>query len=211
MLRDADRNLTCRQCGRQFVFTRGEQEFYEQKGFTLPGRCPECRSIKSNQVHPLVCYRCGGELERESPAYCTACMASAHLELELEIKQSQKEAEEMRSGLLLAESQKTELAESIRQKEQVIAEMKLKIKSLSQDLESAHQFHAALGWSQQSISEIQERLEALGHGQNKINQRMLQLAERMHEMSESTGLWKAIKRSFTGTFVDERAQREDTR
>ena len=29
-----DKNLTCRDCGRSFVFTAGEQEFHEQKGFT---------------------------------------------------------------------------------------------------------------------------------------------------------------------------------
>lgn len=40
----ADKTLTCRDCGTQFVFTAGEQEFYAQKGFTNePGRCPNCR------------------------------------------------------------------------------------------------------------------------------------------------------------------------
>jgi CxxC-x17-CxxC domain-containing protein len=40
----ADKTLTCRDCGTQFVFTAGEQEFYAQKGFTNePGRCPSCR------------------------------------------------------------------------------------------------------------------------------------------------------------------------
>src|ERR1700730_16380047 len=28
-----DRSLTCRDCGAEFVFTAGEQEFYAQKGF----------------------------------------------------------------------------------------------------------------------------------------------------------------------------------
>ena len=40
-----DKNLTCRDCGRTFVFTAGEQEFHDQKGFTnTPGRCPDCRA-----------------------------------------------------------------------------------------------------------------------------------------------------------------------
>ncbi|HEX5692967.1 MAG TPA: zinc-ribbon domain containing protein [Roseiflexaceae bacterium] len=40
----ADKTLTCRDCGTQFVFTAGEQEFYAQKGFTNePSRCPSCR------------------------------------------------------------------------------------------------------------------------------------------------------------------------
>ena len=32
-VRDAGVKLTCRDCGRQFLFTEGEQEFYERMGF----------------------------------------------------------------------------------------------------------------------------------------------------------------------------------
>ena len=43
----ADKTLTCRDCGTQFVFTAGEQEFYAQKGFTNePTRCPSCRQAR---------------------------------------------------------------------------------------------------------------------------------------------------------------------
>ena len=46
----ADKDLTCRDCGRSFTFTEGEQEFYAQKGFTNePGRCPECRAERKTQ------------------------------------------------------------------------------------------------------------------------------------------------------------------
>lgn len=39
-----DRNITCRDCGQSFVFTAGEQSFYQQKGFqNEPTRCPNCR------------------------------------------------------------------------------------------------------------------------------------------------------------------------
>ena len=41
----ADKTLTCRDCGRSFTFTAGEQEFYASRGFTNePGRCPDCRA-----------------------------------------------------------------------------------------------------------------------------------------------------------------------
>ena len=41
----ADKTLTCRECGSQFVFTAGEQEFYRSRGLlNEPGRCPTCRS-----------------------------------------------------------------------------------------------------------------------------------------------------------------------
>jgi len=36
----------------------------------------------------------------------------------------------------------------------------------------------------------------LEHAQNKINERMLQVVERMHEMYENTGLLEIIKRSL---------------
>ena len=40
----ADKQLTCKDCGANFVFTEGEQTFYQEKGFTNePTRCPECR------------------------------------------------------------------------------------------------------------------------------------------------------------------------
>lgn len=43
----SDQTLTCRDCGKQFVFTAGEQEFYAQKGFMHdPVRCPECRRAR---------------------------------------------------------------------------------------------------------------------------------------------------------------------
>jgi CxxC-x17-CxxC domain-containing protein len=42
-----DKTLTCRDCGTQFVFTSGEQEFHASKGFTNPpGRCPDCRAAR---------------------------------------------------------------------------------------------------------------------------------------------------------------------
>jgi CxxC-x17-CxxC domain-containing protein len=43
----ADKTITCRDCGTDFVFTSGEQEFYAQKGFTNePTRCSACRQAR---------------------------------------------------------------------------------------------------------------------------------------------------------------------
>ncbi len=196
MLKDGDINLTCRQCGREFVFTKGEQEFYELKGFASPSRCQECRSTKQNQSHHLVCSQCGTELEKGTSIYCTTCLASTHLEFELKTKQSQKAASAAHTKLLASESQKAELAESLRQKEQLVTELVLKVNSLSQDLDKANQFQATLGSLQPALNEIEQRLEALEHAQNKINERMLQVVERMHEMYENTGLLELIKRSL---------------
>jgi CxxC-x17-CxxC domain-containing protein len=42
----ADKTLTCRDCGTTFTFTEGEQDFYAQKGYSEPTRCPDCRAAK---------------------------------------------------------------------------------------------------------------------------------------------------------------------
>ena len=45
-----DRSIACVDCGQEFTFTAGEQEFYAQRGFTeSPKRCPSCRQIRKAQ------------------------------------------------------------------------------------------------------------------------------------------------------------------
>ena len=45
-----DKTIVCKDCGKEFVFTVGEQEFYEEKGFTNePVRCKECRNAKRSR------------------------------------------------------------------------------------------------------------------------------------------------------------------
>ena len=193
-------NLTCRQCGRGFMFTKSEQEFYELKGFTLPGRCPECRPARQGQHHHLACSQCGTALEKGASISCTACLASVQLESELKSRQSKGAASAAHSKLLASESQKAELAELLRQNERLVEELKLKVDRLSQDLDRAHQFHAVIGSLQPTLNSITENLEALGHAQNKTNERVLQGAQRMHEMYENTGLLEIIKRSLKDAF-----------
>jgi CxxC-x17-CxxC domain-containing protein len=79
-----DKTLTCRDCGEDFVFTAGEQEFYAEKGFTNePTRCPNCR--RANKARRNTSggasygnggggYGGGGRAERTMhPAVCSAC------------------------------------------------------------------------------------------------------------------------------------------
>ncbi len=42
----ADKVLQCRDCGNEFVFSAGEQEFYATRGFSEPTRCPPCRAAR---------------------------------------------------------------------------------------------------------------------------------------------------------------------
>lgn len=41
----SDKKIICKDCGNEFVFTAGEQEFYAEKGFdNEPVRCKDCRA-----------------------------------------------------------------------------------------------------------------------------------------------------------------------
>ena len=42
----SDKNLTCADCGQEFVFTASEQDFYAQRGFTEPRRGASCRASR---------------------------------------------------------------------------------------------------------------------------------------------------------------------
>ncbi len=88
-----DKVLTCRDCGQQFTFTAGEQEFYASKGLqNEPGRCPDCRAIRrgsrggaasgaSRQMFDVVCSSCGKATQvpfqptSGRPVYCSDCFA----------------------------------------------------------------------------------------------------------------------------------------
>jgi CxxC-x17-CxxC domain-containing protein len=87
-----DKNLVCRECGVEFLFTEGEQEFYQKRGLlNEPSRCPECRSARrrarnyeggSRPMYSVICANCGKEAEVPfqprlgRPVYCNDCFAS---------------------------------------------------------------------------------------------------------------------------------------
>ncbi len=41
-----DRILSCVDCSQEFAFTSSEQEFYAQRQFSEPRRCPSCRASR---------------------------------------------------------------------------------------------------------------------------------------------------------------------
>lgn len=56
-----DKTLVCKECGAEFVFSAGEQEFYAAKGFVNePQRCKACRDARK-KTFKTVCAECGGE------------------------------------------------------------------------------------------------------------------------------------------------------
>lgn len=87
-----DKTLVCKDCGKEFVFTAGEQEFYAEKGFqNEPGRCHECRAAKkhghgngesSRKMYEVKCAQCGKttqvpfEPKTDRPVYCRDCFSA---------------------------------------------------------------------------------------------------------------------------------------
>ena len=85
-----DRMLRCRDCGIEFLFSAGEQEFFAAKGYVNdPSRCPTCRTAfrarhpaggpRQREMHPAVCAKCGTPTQvpflprQEKPVYCSTC------------------------------------------------------------------------------------------------------------------------------------------
>ncbi len=84
-----DKTLKCKECGNEFVFSAGEQEFYAEKGFqNEPQRCKECRAARKNasranrEMHSAICAQCGKEAlvpflpSSDKPVYCSECFAA---------------------------------------------------------------------------------------------------------------------------------------
>lgn len=47
-----DETIVCKDCGKEFIFTVGEQQFYAEKGFeNKPVRCKECRMAKKAKMN----------------------------------------------------------------------------------------------------------------------------------------------------------------
>ena len=87
-----DKSLQCSDCGQQFTFTSGEQEFYSSRGLqNEPKRCPECRQVRKSQrygnnayraprqMFAVTCAQCGQDTEvpfeprEDRPVYCREC------------------------------------------------------------------------------------------------------------------------------------------
>ncbi len=81
-----DKTLVCKDCGKEFIFTAGEQEFYAEKGFqNEPVRCKECRGARKasrnsdREMYDAVCADCGAPTKipfqprNDRPVYCSAC------------------------------------------------------------------------------------------------------------------------------------------
>ncbi len=90
-----DKTLTCRDCGQEFVWTAGEQEFFASRGLqNAPSRCPADRAARRSQqgggggggygggpreMFTATCSNCGREARvpfqprGDKPVYCSEC------------------------------------------------------------------------------------------------------------------------------------------
>ena len=90
----SDMTLACSDCGADFVFTVGEQEFHNSRGFTNnPKRCTSCRNARrgdssgggggygggQREMFTVVCANCGNDAtvpfrpSGDRPVYCSDC------------------------------------------------------------------------------------------------------------------------------------------
>lgn len=95
-----DKVLNCKECGKDFVFTTGEQGFFAEKGFAhAPSRCPDCRMARKGRrsdggyggdrqfgrssgerrLFEATCAQCGAETQvpfqprEDRPVFCQDC------------------------------------------------------------------------------------------------------------------------------------------
>jgi len=88
-----DMQLTCSDCGQEFTFTAADQAFFQERGFSTPKRCKQCRLAKKAngggggsgyrsapaQGTPVICSNCGQpttvpfEPRGDRPVYCRDC------------------------------------------------------------------------------------------------------------------------------------------
>lgn len=92
-----DKTLVCRDCGQDFIFTGGEQEFFASKGLqNEPGRCHSCRVARrssggegggarmgggAREMTTVTCSSCGQPAQvpfvprNDKPVYCSDCFS----------------------------------------------------------------------------------------------------------------------------------------
>jgi DNA repair exonuclease SbcCD ATPase subunit len=104
----SDVTITCSQCGKDFMFSEDEQEFYRIKGFTTPHRCKPCRS-NSRQHNTLTCSHCGNKLSPSDSLTCIACLTAVQLSSDLKVKEIQNILEQTNAKLAVLESEKSTL------------------------------------------------------------------------------------------------------
>lgn len=93
-----DKVLKCKDCGNEFVWTAGEQEFFYSRGFkNKPARCKDCRKKNREKVETeyfrITCSVCGqvGDVlfkpaNPEAVIYCKKCFNEKNVSEEVPVR-----------------------------------------------------------------------------------------------------------------------------
>ena len=82
-----DKEIVCKDCQNKFAWTARDQEFYQEKGYSAPQRCKDCRmkfkqqrdNRDNQQKFEITCSQCGKQdtvtFEPRDPStiLCTEC------------------------------------------------------------------------------------------------------------------------------------------
>ncbi len=100
----ADKTLVCQDCNQEFTFSASEQQFYADRQFSEPRRCPSCRAARKasrgdygassgggrssgyssgpREMFSATCSSCGREARvpfrpsGSKPVYCSDCFSA---------------------------------------------------------------------------------------------------------------------------------------
>lgn len=192
MIKYSDMTLTCNQCGKEFIFSEDEQEFYKTKGFTQPHRCKDCRSIRRQQSSG--CSQCGNPLVEGAPVICAACQVDRQLEFEVKAKTFQYALDETNSRLASLNSEKAQVIELLHKQELQVDALEKRLNQAAIELEKALASPAVPEWLEPVLEGLKLKLNTIENNQNSLKEALLQLAEK--EASKNTGIWEAIRGFF---------------
>ncbi len=210
---DSEITLICRQCGKEFIFSQSEQEFYKLKGFEPPLHCKPCRIARKNQLS-YVCAACGHEITTGGPVYCSCCSNAVRLGYELDLRtvrksleesraevaslhiEQTKQADDNRTRLKAIESEKARLCEMLQQKKMAIAELERELKANNLELEKSLNNHVMLEALQPTLVALSERVEAIERAQIELSNRMLKLVQNSEKPVEESSILEMIRRLF---------------
>ena len=73
-----DKTLKCKDCGNDFIFSAGEQAFYQEKGFeNEPVRCRDCRDKRRRQRDGVAQEtQVPFQPKDDRPVYCRDCFSN---------------------------------------------------------------------------------------------------------------------------------------
>ena len=128
---NGDKVLVCRECGHEFTFSQTEKDFFRQKGFSEPSRCPNCRKSRRKATQARRCSGCSVELASAQPVYCSQCLGKARLELESKMLAFGEE-------LTVAKASEKTMHDSLRRIEEALSEKEVQDSARVKELKEVH-------------------------------------------------------------------------